>query len=229
MCLTCARAPSRPALPPGLRRGRGGGRCGGSGARAGGGPPGPVPGDRRRLERPHRHRRRGGRSRRGPLRPEPWAGRSRAGRPSCRGGAGSCGRGLLRRRRRVRPGGARAAGGADPGRHGRLRDRVPLRRGPAQAHAPAPHGRQPGAHGVGASPVPAPGHRRPERLPRPLPRRSGDRRGLPRLQLRPGPHPRPGRQGLPLRRSAHLVPLPEHRRVVHQTGALPAKGGAGRA
>ena len=55
---------------------------------------------------------------------------------------------------------------------------------------------------------PGPDRRRPERVPGPVAGGRGRRRDRPRLQLRPGAHPRPAGQGLPLPGGADRLPVP---------------------
>ena len=98
---------------------------------------------------------------------------------------------------------------ADPRRRGRLRRRLALRRRRA-ARCARTAARQPScSRAVLRFVARGADHRRPERLPRALAARRRRRRDHPRLQLRAGADARPARQGLPLRRGADQLPLPQ--------------------
>ena len=195
--------------------------------------PGRGRGRRRRLDRRHRRPRPGMPGADRPLaRQQPGARRGRARR-----GCGSASSAARRRSRSSTPTASTRPTSSPPSSVPILQGRADYVVGSRFAGLPRamrPHrwfgnrvltaGVQPARAALGR----ADAHRRPVRLPGAVGRRRRPRRGDPRLQLRPGAHPRPAGQGVPLRRGADQLPVPRARRVVHPARALPAPGGARR-
>ena len=159
-CCSCRRT-TRPPRWPASSRGRPAAVARHAGRRARG---------RRRL-RPTAPRGGPGRGRRGAVAAGQRGPRRRRARRAAEGAAARCGRRrVLRRRRRVRTGGARSPGRADP--RGEA-DYVVGSRFAGETRRMLPHryARQPRAHLGAARRLPRADHRRAERLPRAVDRR----------------------------------------------------------